>query len=120
MLKSNFLLSAIAVSVFVFAVSVTAADFDITIISGGENPTVTIQNNTDFPAYLYDLVKADGTNVNVHTQVIDSATVQLSGDPAGVVEVRCVAAENAFEGWENFLSNPDSADGFFHYGAAVF
>ena len=119
-LKLKKFLAGIVVFIFISAGPAAAADFDITLVSGGENPTITIQNNSNFSAYVYDLIKADGTKIIVHTEVINSATLQVTGDLAGVVEARCVAAENAFEGWEDYMSNPDSDDGFFHYSAAVF
>ena len=118
--NSKSILAGIFLCLFLFVGSGWSADFDITIVSGGETPTITIQNNTDFAAYVYDLVKTDGTHIAINQDVIRSATIQVNADLFGVTEARCIAAEGAFEGWEKYLHNPESKDGFFHYTATVF
>ena len=112
-------LSGVIFCFFLFSSYSWAAEFDVIVVSGGENPTIIIQNNTDFPAYVYDLVKADGTSIGISTDVIDTTTIQVRGDITGIVEARCLAAQNSFEGWEKWLYNPAETDGLFHYTAAV-
>ena len=112
-------LVGIFICFYVYSNPALAADFDITVSSSGLSQTITIQNNSDFPAYVYDLVKTDGSKIGISTKVIDNVTIKVTGDLTGVVEARCLAAENSFEGWEKWLYNPTETDGLFHYTAKV-
>jgi hypothetical protein len=121
MMRSKQLLfvSVIALIGFLIPLLGSAAEFEVFVVSEGEKPIIVIQNNTDFPAYIFDLVRSDGTRIGISTDVIDTATIQINDDIGEVVEVRCLAAQNSFDGWEDYLYNPAETDGFFHYTAVT-
>ena len=112
------ILPAVLLSIFVFSIHSFAADFNVFVAEGGENQTITIQNNTGFAVYVYDFLKQDGTGIGVHAEIADAVTVPAVGDIGGIVAARCLSAVDPSEPIAGYEGTPES-DGFYHFTAAA-
>ncbi|MEW6221035.1 MAG: hypothetical protein AB1634_16095 [Thermodesulfobacteriota bacterium] len=93
-----------------------AADFDVEAKVDQGRHLLVITSNIGHPAYLYDLVRADGSSIGIHANVVGTVAVETGADPGGVVKARCLAAEGSPD-WQKYLRNPKEGDGFFHFTA---
>ena len=123
MAKSNLKWFLILPSIifFVFLSNIAfSADFDVTVVSQGESSVITITNNLGLPAYVSDLLKADGTSIGIHEDVDDSITLEISGEPVEIVEARCVPPSHLTPPEDDgYFEYPKNMDGFYRFTAEI-
>ena len=111
-----FVISLICMMFIPFSVHAEDAMFNITAVTSGDTTTITIENNSGLnPIYVSTLLLSNGDRVPVHADVPESSIVQIPArEIPGITSAKCLPVPGTFEGWEQFMSNPDDpSDGMF-------